>query len=267
MFFNARWLDPALGRFAQADSIIPEASQGTQAWDRYAGMNNNPVSHTDSTGHMIDSGCNFEDCTDDPDTPNLNVADYWDASFYDSVSNPLAAEQAFSHYLADPQYFANLYANPEAWASSEEVANLDIFMQYSVFHITADSLMNLGLEPEVAGNLSNAHALYGVGDYEGMNAALLAAGAVPVGDLIAQAKAQSPKLADQWNWHHYTPQYLGGSANGPQYYINAAYHQFITNEFRRLYGYGKGLPSPQDLSRIINEVYTKYPIPPGSRMR
>jgi RHS repeat-associated protein len=51
MFFNARWLDPSLGRFAQADSIIPEASQGTQAWDRYAAMNNNPVRNIDPTGH------------------------------------------------------------------------------------------------------------------------------------------------------------------------------------------------------------------------
>ena len=61
MFYNARWLrsvpvakrrgyDPALGRFAQADSIIP-ASQGVQAWHRYAYVNNNPVIYTDPSGH------------------------------------------------------------------------------------------------------------------------------------------------------------------------------------------------------------------------
>ncbi|PWH13850.1 MAG: hypothetical protein DDG60_09040, partial [Anaerolineae bacterium] len=47
MFYNARWYDPALARFAQADSIIPLESQGVQAWDRYAGMNNNPVRYSD----------------------------------------------------------------------------------------------------------------------------------------------------------------------------------------------------------------------------
>jgi RHS repeat-associated protein len=26
MFYNARWYDPALGRFAQPDTIIPEQS-------------------------------------------------------------------------------------------------------------------------------------------------------------------------------------------------------------------------------------------------
>jgi len=57
MFYNARWYDPSLGRFTQADTIIPE-SQGVQAWDRYAFVNNNPVRYTDSTGHVADEGKN-----------------------------------------------------------------------------------------------------------------------------------------------------------------------------------------------------------------
>jgi RHS repeat-associated protein len=63
MFFNARWMDPQLGRFTQADSIIPE-SQGVQAWDRYAFVNNNPVRYTDPTGHMCredGKGCDGAD--------------------------------------------------------------------------------------------------------------------------------------------------------------------------------------------------------------
>ncbi len=48
MFYNARWYDPYLGRFAQADSIVP---RGVQGWDRYAYINNNPVNGTDPTGH------------------------------------------------------------------------------------------------------------------------------------------------------------------------------------------------------------------------
>jgi len=52
---GTRWYDSALGRFAQADSIVPLASQGDQAWDRYAFVNNNPVRYTDPSGH--DVGC------------------------------------------------------------------------------------------------------------------------------------------------------------------------------------------------------------------
>ncbi len=50
-FYNSRFYDAALGRFVSPDSIIPQ-QQGTQAWDRYAGMNNNPIRYTDPTGHF-----------------------------------------------------------------------------------------------------------------------------------------------------------------------------------------------------------------------
>jgi len=54
MFYNARWYDPTLGRFAQADSLVPA---GVQGYDRYAYVNNNPLSFTDPSGHVA--------CTDD----------------------------------------------------------------------------------------------------------------------------------------------------------------------------------------------------------
>ena len=53
MFFNARWVDPALGRFAQADSIVPGPGN-PQAWDRYSYSFNNPVRYTDPSGHWTD---------------------------------------------------------------------------------------------------------------------------------------------------------------------------------------------------------------------
>jgi hypothetical protein len=56
MFYQSRFYDPQLGRFTQADTIIPESTQGTQAWDRYAFVNNNPVRYNDPTGHMMDQG-------------------------------------------------------------------------------------------------------------------------------------------------------------------------------------------------------------------
>jgi RHS repeat-associated protein len=52
-FFNARWFDPSLGRFTSPDTIVPTSTQGTQAWDRYAFVNNNPVRYNDPTGHTL----------------------------------------------------------------------------------------------------------------------------------------------------------------------------------------------------------------------
>ena len=46
-------------------------------------------------------------------------------------------------------------------------------------------------------------------------------------------------------------------------YFNQAYHQMITNEFRALWGYGKGVPSATELQSIMKQVYSKYPLPPG----
>ncbi len=53
-YYGALWYDPALERFVQADSIVPVASQGVQAWDRYAYVNNNPLRYNDPSGQCID---------------------------------------------------------------------------------------------------------------------------------------------------------------------------------------------------------------------
>jgi RHS repeat-associated protein len=64
VYFNARWFLPELGRFNQPDTVTPESSQGTIAWDRLAGMNNNPIRYNDPSGHATDDGCRIEGCGD-----------------------------------------------------------------------------------------------------------------------------------------------------------------------------------------------------------
>jgi hypothetical protein len=56
-FYNARWYDPEVGRFIQADTIIPEPGNPL-AWDRYAYGYNNPVNRIDPSGHKV---CNITD--------------------------------------------------------------------------------------------------------------------------------------------------------------------------------------------------------------
>jgi RHS repeat-associated protein len=69
-FYNARWYDSSLSRFAQADTIIP-STQGVQAWDRFAYTNNNPLRYTDPSGHGVDCGLG-ESCVTDPYTSPLS---------------------------------------------------------------------------------------------------------------------------------------------------------------------------------------------------
>jgi RHS repeat-associated protein len=51
MDYNARYYSSVLGRFSSPDTIIPEQSQGVQAWDRFAYVNNSPVVNNDPSGH------------------------------------------------------------------------------------------------------------------------------------------------------------------------------------------------------------------------
>jgi RHS repeat-associated protein len=62
-FYNARWYDPLLGRFAQADTLIPQPGSPL-AWDRFAYTLNNPVNFTDPSGHasIIDDGDTSSEC-------------------------------------------------------------------------------------------------------------------------------------------------------------------------------------------------------------
>jgi len=50
MFYNARYYDPKIGRFIQADSIVPNATD-PQEFNRYSYVNNNPIKFTDPSGH------------------------------------------------------------------------------------------------------------------------------------------------------------------------------------------------------------------------
>ncbi len=49
-YYRARWYDPSLGRFIQADTLVP-APGNPQSLNRYAYVYNNPLKYTDPSGH------------------------------------------------------------------------------------------------------------------------------------------------------------------------------------------------------------------------
>ena len=51
MFYNARWYDPGINHFVQADTIVSDPLN-SQSHDRYAYGYNNPLRFSDSTGHF-----------------------------------------------------------------------------------------------------------------------------------------------------------------------------------------------------------------------
>jgi len=57
-FYNARYYDPYLSRWLQADSIVPNI-YNAQSWDRYAYVLNNSVIFTDPSGHDVGCDTNY----------------------------------------------------------------------------------------------------------------------------------------------------------------------------------------------------------------
>ena len=53
-YYGARWYDPALGRFIQPDTIVPDPGDA-KSFDRYAYVLNNPLKYNDPTGHTVRS--------------------------------------------------------------------------------------------------------------------------------------------------------------------------------------------------------------------
>ena len=56
--YGARWYDSTLGRFAQADTIVPDPGN-TLGFDRYAYANNSPIRYIDPSGHEPGSWWDF----------------------------------------------------------------------------------------------------------------------------------------------------------------------------------------------------------------
>jgi RHS repeat-associated protein len=62
IYMRARFFVPSLGRFAQADSIVPNP-QNPQSFNRYSYVNNRPLVAIDPTGHAPSDGCDYEGCS------------------------------------------------------------------------------------------------------------------------------------------------------------------------------------------------------------
>jgi len=60
MDYKARFYSPALGRFLQPDSIIPDQFN-PQSWNRYSYVTNRPVNFNDPTGHVACEGERWDD--------------------------------------------------------------------------------------------------------------------------------------------------------------------------------------------------------------
>jgi RHS repeat-associated protein len=95
MFYNARWYDPALGRFAQADTIVPA---GVQGLDRYAYVNNSPMNFTDPSGHI---------CVEDDGGSDVGMPGNCGGG-------------------SNPNYKGGLQGSPSGWADNADNTDIEV---------------------------------------------------------------------------------------------------------------------------------------------
>jgi RHS repeat-associated protein len=60
-YYVARWYDPQIAHFTQADTLVPNSGDAA-AYDRYTYVRNNPVKYSDPNGHMPCNG-EFGQCS------------------------------------------------------------------------------------------------------------------------------------------------------------------------------------------------------------
>lgn len=59
LYYGARFYVPGIGRFASADTIVPNPAN-PQSYNRYSYVHNNPLNLTDPTGHCAERGSSQE---------------------------------------------------------------------------------------------------------------------------------------------------------------------------------------------------------------
>lgn len=79
---------------------------------------------------------------------------------------------------------------------------------------------------------------------------------------MAEAKREFPHLfGKSAQEHHVIPKYLGGLQSGKAVTLDQAYHQLITNAFRKEFSYNQAAPDLPRLKAILRVIYSKYPLP------
>jgi RHS repeat-associated protein len=102
-FYNARWYDSSLGRFASADSII-QAPFHPSSYDRFAYVWNNAVNAVDPSGHFCAQVGENTVCSADHDSypywnPGYTWLDYDDLSTEKGGITGVSATDVYNYYI------------------------------------------------------------------------------------------------------------------------------------------------------------------------
>jgi RHS repeat-associated protein len=123
---------------------------------------------------------------------------------------------------------------------------------------------SLELHPEgiAVFNLRVEHShTYYVADRYGVDPILVHNASQTYDEMIAAARNLYPKKTG-YEMHHVIPKYVGGPPDGLRVQLEAAFHQTVTNWWRKNWAYGQKLkPSPEKLDELMQQFRDHFPIP------
>jgi RHS repeat-associated protein len=247
-YANARYYRNVWGRFTSPDDSVFMDPSDPQSFNRYAYVLNNPLRWVDPSGHAPQS----------PQNPITRPAGEIDAGFRDSSS-------VTAHYLEMKGYFGS-------GGGGSGDSDLYVVAARELTSIAVGSIPIVGSFQSVLELISGQDYITGQrtsrwGAFGGIFAGVVPGGkglikaSTKADDLLALAQKLYAKKAGKIELHHVHPLYLGGGKNQRLVPLDAAYHQLITNEFRRLAPYGSEVPSAARVAEIMTQVYAKYPLP------
>jgi RHS repeat-associated protein len=159
LYLRARWYDPTVGRFTQADSIVPNPLN-SQAWNRYAYGLNNPLRYTDPSGYCADN-------QDDPvckHIPLIITSVFYELLSYEvHVGKP--GRQPIDEELAAELNFNQAFLDLIGWAINTQrvLADLALVLALGAGPETAPLVASVAILSQIEDKYDACTGLIGAG--------------------------------------------------------------------------------------------------------